>query len=470
MKRKTVLSLGVGVVAVALWVLGHIDGPERDKGSVGAESPGAADPRRDHHEPSGDAAPKESPWEAALRESDPERRRWLLARWADTIEVSKIEDFLAHLGWKVSSEQCPEMRQALLSSWLRRDRSGMATWFGRRRAADVLHQESRDLLANELAGMEPIAALAWMEQSMPEGTRREFYSSFFQQWVARDPVAAVAELRRLADAAGGEPIFWSHLFGDVAAQWAKADLPGAVAWTKSLPEGAVRSQAMVQVGYRWATSDPQRAAEFAAEQNNVELFEAVASTWAANDPKHAAEWACGLPASEGQSAALATVSAVWAQGDPVAAAACASTLPVGEARNQALAAVAAVWSEADPAQAAKCAEEIAEGPARERAFERLVHSWAVTSAGEAGEWLKRLPASPSRDIAVTAFCGVIDGADPAASFAWAQTISDEDARNQKAERTATIWLAKDPEMARPTIARSSLPDRIKKQFAGGLSR
>lgn len=417
-----------------------------------------------------ETAPRSLSLEAALQEVNPGRRRELLDRWAETIEVEKIENFLAHVEWMVSAEQCAEVRQALLSSWGRRDRTSMAAWFGRRRAADVLHQEARDVLNKELGAQEPAAALAWMEQSMPEEARHELYGPFFQQWVDRDPAAAAGALRRLADAAGGESTFWSHLFGEVGMQWAKADLPRAVAWTRSLPEGAMRSQAILQVSYQWAAVAPREAAEFAATQNNVELFEAVAGTWAANDPRRASEWAGGLPASEGQSAALSTIAAVWAQSDPAAAAACASSLPVGEARNQALGAVAAVWSDTDPPQAVKWAEAISEGPARERAFARLVNSWAVTSASETGQWLEHLPASPSRDTAVATFCGVIDGTDPAASFAWAQTISDEDMRNQKAERTAILWLAKDPTLAGPTIARSNLPAEIKNQLAGGSSR
>lgn len=470
MKLKTALILGGGVPVVVLLILGRIDGRERVKVSIQTESPGQPDLRPDCHQPIRKAVPKESSLEAVLRESDPGRRPWLLARWADTMEVAKIEDFLAHVEWVVGSEQCAEVRQALLSSWVRRDRSSMAAWFGRRRAADVLHQEARDILNNQLAGQEPVAALAWMEQSMPEEVRHELYGPFFRQWVDRDPAAAVGALRRLADAAGGEPTFWNHLFGEVGTRWAKADLPRAVAWTKSLPAGAMRSQAMVQVGYQWAAVAPQDAAEFAATQNEGELLEAVAGTWAASDPRRAAEWARGLPASEGQSAALATIAAVWAQSDPAAAAGSASSLPVGEARNQALAAAASVWSDADPRQAAAWAEAISEGPARERAFERLVNSWAAASADETGQWLEHLPAGPSRDAAVAAFCGVIDGIDPAASFAWGQTISDETMRNQKAERTAAIWLAKDPTLARPTIAGSNLPAEIKSELAGGNSR
>ena len=62
---------------------------------------------------------------------------------------------------------------------------------------------------------------------------------------------------------------------------------------------------------------------------------------------------------------------------------------------------------------------------------------------------------------------MIDGEDPAASFRWAETVSDEGIRNQKLEHTAMLWLARNPALARQAIAQSRLPEEIKNQLVAG---
>jgi hypothetical protein len=123
-----------------------------------------------------------------------------------------------------------------------------------------------------------------------------------------------------------------------------------------------------------------------------------------------------------------------------------------------------MWANTDAPKAAKWVEQFPEGAAQEQAFEQVVNAWAVSNAGEASQWLQHLPENRSRDSAVIAFCSVIDGTDPAASFKWAETISDESIRNQRLQRTAESWLMESPAAARQYIARSNLPGDIKKQL------
>ena len=465
MKVKTIFPMGAGLFAVLAAGAGFIRVNSRERSNSEAHSGNRNSISRREAGPPLDSAA----FESGSNESDPARREELLRQWADAMEVGKIEEFLTQAESIADPKLRSEIRQALLSRWAERDLSGLGAWFGKRDAADEMHQESRDLLIKVLTRAEPAQALSWMETSLSESVRRELYGPFFSRWAERDPASAAARLGQLANTTPGDSPAWNTLIGQVAAQWARTDLNHALAWTSSLPEGVTKSQAMVQISYQWAAADPRAAAAYAAQRYDMELLNAVAATWTASDPKSAADWASGLPEAEGQFTAMATTAAVWAQEDPAAAAAYASSLPAGEARDRALVAVASALSYSDPSEAAKWAEQFGEGTARAQAFERLVNAWAVTDPYEAGQWLQHLPRTPSRDSAVIAFCSVIDGEDPAASFRWAETVSDEAIRNQKLERTAMLWLARSPALARQAIARSSLPEEIKNQLVAGAS-
>lgn len=386
----------------------------------------------------------ESGLHAALAETDPARRRELFRRWADSLAVGTLAEFLANIESMTDADNRAEVRQAVLTSWSRRDLAGMAGWFGTRAAADEMHQEARELLARALVGRGPAVGFTWMEKSLPESVRQELYGSYFRQWTATDPAEAAAKLRQLAEASPETPV-WSDLLGQVIAQWAGADIKSAVAWTQALPDGPDKSRALVQLSERWVQSDPHAAAMYASVQNAPGLLNTVVARWAELDPRQASAWANALPAGAERNAALVSAAATWAQKDPKAAAGYVGGLSTPDAKTQAELAVGAVWTNADPAAAAKWVEQFPEGTVRELALEQLVATWATRSTGAAGEWLKSLPDTRSRDVAVAAYCAALEGADPVASFEWAKTISDKTIREQRIEGSAISWIEKHPE-------------------------
>jgi hypothetical protein len=450
---------------------------------IGVREPGGLAPRREQHAPTlrQESGPSRDPegnvqtsgavdsaLAAALAETDPERRQERLRQWADSIGTGAMEQTLLGLAWSKDPGMRSDACQALLSSWADRDMPGLAGWFAARNAADALHQQARDALVWNFGQRDPSGMFAWMEKTQPESVRHELYAPFFRQWAGTDPAAAAAKLRQQAEASPEKAAFWNDLIGQIAAQWAQADLNGALAWTQALPKGEAKARALEQVAYLWAESDPQAAAACAARENNAALYKAVASTWAMKDPASAAAWALRLPAGEGKDSAAAGVAALWAQKEPAAAATYANSLPEGGARHQARIAVAAMWADADAPKAAQWVEQFPEGFTREQALTQVIRAWAGANAKDAGQWLQRLPQTRSRDAAVTAFCGVIGGTDPAISFKWAETIQDQEIRQQQLEQTASSWLRKNPADARKAIAQSSLSVALKKQLLGSV--
>jgi len=465
MKTKFLLSAGVGLAVVAVLAIGFIDGNERKATPSQGTSVSSSPSPQESREPTPQLDPRTGDLlKAALAETERTRRQELLKQWAETIASEQMADLLSRMDSMVSNGQALEVRQVLLSSWIQRDKLGMATWFGNRNAVDALHAESRDLLVKALMEGKPGESLSWMEKSLSESERQELYGPFFRQWTNSDPVAAAARLRQLSEASPAKAAVWESLIAQVAGQWATTDLSGALAWTKALPDGTAKAQALMQVSYQWAKRDPQAAALYAAQQKDPALFDAVAGTWAGIDPRGAAAWAYGLPAGEGRNTAITTTTTVWAQTDPKAAAAYVAGLSTEDAKNQGKLVIASAWAYQDPAAAAKWVDQFPEGTIRGLALEQVASTWAQDNSDEASQWLQRLPKGLSRDVAVGAFCKVIDATDPDVSFKWAETISDTAIRNQKLESAAASWLATNPSAARQSIIQSSLPENIKQQL------
>jgi len=469
MKTKFLLTTGASVLVAVILVIGFISGNRQHVAPPQAASVTSSPSQQENRESAPPLDPRTGDaLKAALAETDSARRQELLKQWADTVDPAQMAELLSRMDSMVKGGQASEVRHVLLLSWIQRDKLGMATWFGNRNAVDALHAESRDLLVKALVGGKPGESLSWMETSLPESERQELYGPFFRQWTMSDPVAATARLRQLSEASPGKAAVWDNLIAQIAGQWATTDLSGALAWTKALPDGAAKSQALVQVSYQWARRDPQAAALYAVQQKDQALFDAVAGTWAGNDPRSAAAWAYGLPAGEGRNTAITTATTVWAQTDPKAAAAYVAGLSTEDAKNQGKLVIVSAWAYQDPAAAAKWVGQFPEGTIRGLALEQVASTWAQDNSDQASQWLQQLPKGLSRDVAVSAFCKVIDATDPDISFKWAGTISDTTMRNQKLESAAVAWLETNPAAARQSIVQSSLPENIKQQLMASV--
>ena len=379
MKPRSILLISAGFLAVLLPAVVLIN----------RDNPGSSPPMHEKHgfissQPGGEtgnsiASQQSFPADldpallAALRQADPARRRELLGKWAAVVGTSAMEKTLAELDAIEKSELRSEVRGILLSTWAGRDASGMAGWFVKRLAADAVHQQARDILAREFVHRDPPGMLSWMQQSLPESVRSELYGPFFRQWAASDPAAAGATLRQLSVTSGEDPARtaqWNDMIAQVAAVWAGTDLGRAVGWVQSLPEGAAKSKALVQISYRWAENDPQQAAICAASRSDPAMLKAVFGRWAESDPVAAASYAGGLPEIE--------------------------------SRSQAVISAVSTWAAVAPEQAALWASQLPENPVRGQALEQVMGAWSEQDARAAGQWLQTLPESIKRQLLANA--------------------------------------------------------------------
>ncbi|MCI0747498.1 MAG: hypothetical protein L0Y58_19000 [Verrucomicrobia subdivision 3 bacterium] len=406
--------------------------------------------------------------QAASAEVDPAARQNLLREWAQSVGLNAMAETLAHIEQVADPELQSAFRLALLSRWTELDAAGAMqavqsfrlsdaqttvlrvwaeedlsealSWFGKQTAADGLNQEHCELLVRALGQHDPARALSWMDEAVPESLRHDLYSPFFRQWAQRDPAAAASMLLQLADPLQGKSDFTALgnvLLGLVAGQWASADLNSAVAWAQALPEGAAKSEALAQISYRWAGTDPQTAASYASSQNDARMLSNVAGAWAEREPHAAANYAAGLPSGSAQDAAVISVVSVWARSEPM---------------------TVLDW-----------VREFSEGPLRERAFDELLGPWAGSDPAGASAWLHTLADGARRDEAISNFVRVIEGVYPESAFQWAATITDEGGRLQRMQTSARAWLTTDPAAAQRGIAQSDLPEHVKNELLGSIT-
>jgi hypothetical protein len=460
MNRRHLLLAATGIVAVLLLGLAGIDLTSGEYPATGRSPTGeAAKPSRDAArspavEWGPDAGTKAMGLEGVFADRDPVRRQALLRQWAALVDTARLEETLAGIESMENPGFRTEVCRALLGNWIQRDMGQVAAWFGAEGSQREveLRMEARGFLLDAMGKWEPEQALAWLETSLPPMARDLLYEPFFLQWADTNPAAACAKLYELAD---------GRLLAQVAARWAKADLAGAVNWVKSLPEGPIQAQAMLEVSYLWTGTSPSEAAAYASQQNNPELLRAVVGKWADQSPKAAAAWVKEWPPGFYRDTALAHLAQIWAQNDPTAAAAYTESLPAGAARDKAMVEVATVWAYAAPDQSAKWISRLPEGAAREQALSRLIGAWAGAKPQDAGEWIQTLPDGGSTDLAVSAYSNAIKEPFPEVAFEWASTISSKDLRNNQMQQVAGLWMQKDQAAARSGITQSNLPENIK---------
>lgn len=368
----------------------------------------------------------------AVLQDDAGRREQLLTEWAFKISLDQMEKALAEIRKIEKPELQFQARNALFARWMARDISGMTGWFGNRYAADAEHQQAREALVRHFVQQDPAKAMSWMQRSLPELVRKELYPPFFRQWALKDPAAAGAQLLEQAVTSTEQANQWKDLTAQVAGVWAGINLAKASHWVQSLPQGDVKSRALMQIGYEWAKKDPQAAAAYAFRQQDMSMMNVALSTWAESNPSAAASYARGLPGKLAQDQAALTVITRWAA--------------------------------TAPTQAAEWIGQFPEDSFKGKAFTQLMTQWTEQDAKGAANWMKTLPQNPSRDRAVAAYSGGVAPQDPVAAFQWAKTISDQTLREQNLRMVAATWIAQDPNTAKAQIGGSNLPADLKREL------
>ncbi len=374
---RFILPVCAGLLAVSFLAFAGLfsrnDGRDRDRTAVDLENPApkSALARKADNAPSEQApASYFSALEAVLAETDPARRRQLLAQWAESVDADQIGDMLEKTGPIPNQELKTEARAALLSRWSMCDLAGVVMWFCNQSGNDDLHQQALNLLGLELAGRASVAMVSWMEQSLPELGRKELYGPFFRQWAKTDPLAAA-----YAAAGQNDP----KLFSAVAWTWAESDPRAAAAWISGLPAGETRNAATVSIAATWGEKNPMAAAAYASSlpQGNTHdtAVSVVVTAWATADPGRAAQWVGQFPESSLREQAMKCLISAWTSNNTAQAAQWLNSLPQSHSRDVAVNTFSGALIQKDPGTAFQWAEKISDETLRNQQLQSVASAW-----------------------------------------------------------------------------------------------
>jgi hypothetical protein len=132
---------------------------------------------------------------------------------------------------------------------------------------------------------DPTEALALVHK-LPERDRKSAMAVIVSAWAELDYRAAAS----VAQSFSGGPVGT----GAIARSWAARDVDGALAWSRTLPEGEAREEALSGLAFHVMDRDLGKAAGIAREITSPAArkiaLDMVMGSWAAADAKAAAEW------------------------------------------------------------------------------------------------------------------------------------------------------------------------------------
>lgn len=462
---------------------------------------------------------------------------------AADLDATQIQDAIARVE-KLRIGDRDEVMAQLFARWGELDpHAAMAAAQALSRAAE------RERAANAVLGgwieNDPRAAEQWVT-ALPEGALKSSASkTLIGALAVSDPphALALAQERKLAWQASEE------IVGTIFDAWIGNNAPEAAAHAAQLPPGELRAAALRRVAGEWARVDlPQALAwadsvpdqEFTAGSMNTfgtgPLF-SVLRTWVDGDSAAAVRWLQQLPEGDKRASLVSSAATFLRSAGPTPeiATQLALMLPEGTRRDNALqgfaqqiaswqpdAALAWVRGQSDPelrrvilsgllshlsgsalldalqfaqtldvngkegviavetmggrsgwglADPASLADWAVRQPNNQQYLNRIASSWIDKDADRAAAWLQTLP-TPARDEALH---GVVNAAlsrissespfDTAAHFQraerWIALLSSEPSRQSSYELLAERWLAMDADAARAWIDVSPLPAATK---------
>lgn len=319
------------------------------------------------------------------------------------------------------------------------------------------------LLFSRWAEVDPAGALAHTREMGRSGFMVR--GTVLQSWAASDPAGAARYYEEnpgefgMMGGFGGRG---SSASGQIAAEWAKQDPDGALAWAQGL-EGRDASSAIGSIFRQVAQDDPAKAAAMAAGLGDDErsgAYRSIAREWAQQDWSDAEAWISSLPVDE-RDAVMAQAIRGLASNDPVEASQKIANLPDGEDKSDAIRSIAERWARDDAGAAAEWLVE-AGGEDAGRSMREVMGNWVGQDSAAALEFVNSQPEGELRDSAASSYVFSNRNGDLQESLKVAESISNEDARARTVGMTAMRWMQEDKEAATEYIeTTTALSDEAK---------
>ncbi|MDQ3621110.1 MAG: hypothetical protein M3463_01265, partial [Verrucomicrobiota bacterium] len=257
-----------------------------------------------------------------------------------------------------------------------------------------------------------------------------------------------------------EGLVRSEALGDLTPHLVKSDPLAALQSLEAMPEGKARQDATEQIALQWSQSDPKAAVDYLLKTHRGEIsyispLATAVRNWVESAPTEVLEWSWELPEGPFKPQVAATAVEALASIDPVAAAKHVNELS-GESHIQAAAGLAGGWVSKEPLAAANWAASLPNAAARKKAVVALMVQWSDMDLPGATKWLEGLPPGETREAGVREMVHHLADFDPAAALARVGMIADEKSRQEVIREAARTWLAIDPGAAKKWIESNAL--------------
>lgn len=324
--------------------------------------------------------------------------------------------------------------ESLFTVWSERDPAGAAAHL-------------QELPVNDSFGwISGVVAKAWAETDR-EGALAWAMSPEIQQ--------AIASSAARSGSQGGGPV------AQIFKSWLEQDPEASMQWLREQPADDGKNQLLRSLAISADGKGLRQAAEFAAmmlpgsAQNNA--LATVAGRWAFQDFSSALDWARQQTDPQVRQAILGDIADARGNSHPQEALSLAGELE-GKARDDATGRILYSWAGKDPSAAAAWAAA-AGNNAKDLRY--VAAGWVKKDLEGAGEWMDSLPDGDGKDQVVDQAVWEIYRTQPKAAADWVGRISDEAKRNATYKEVLGNWLKDQSTAAAAWIAASSIPQNLK---------
>ena len=185
-------------------------------------------------------------------------------------------------------------------------------------------------------------------------------------------------------------------------RWAESDPQAAAAFAAQLSEGVFRNALMEQAVLAWTESDWNTAAEWARglSADREQMLKLVAEETIRLEPIESLRLATELSPGAERDELIVRASMEWAGQDAPAAKQWAQQIEDPTLRSQVLAAIAVAWADHDaPAAATLAVRDLPPGRVQEDAVVSILSRWIQLDADAATTWLNQFPAGQLKQAA-----------------------------------------------------------------------
>lgn len=253
-----------------------------------------------------------------------------------------------------------------------------------------------------------------------------------------------------------DPRLRAREFGLALEAWLLRDFDGALAYVRTLPDGAERTQAILMALSIIARTDIDRALKLARElavtREQRAIYNALFAQLATRDIADAVQRLATVPGGFARMNALRAVADVWAARDAEAVLAWAEKFTDSADRTIAMEAALAGLARQNPQRAIALAQEKLGGASLQQAILAFVPRLIESDPAAAAQVVAALPTGETKMLVAAEVARTVGVTAPQQALAWADALAD--APSQQVARRAALeaWALSDPVSASLYVA------------------